>query len=51
MVEPMPLPNETVASLATALVKSSKAPLLLLDDDVVVIGASTHSATRSISIR
>jgi two-component sensor histidine kinase len=41
MVEPMPLPNETVTSLATALVKSSKAPLLLLDDDVVVIGAST----------
>jgi two-component sensor histidine kinase len=41
MVEPMPLPNETVASLATALVKSSKAPLLLLDDDVVVIDAST----------
>ena len=41
MVEPMPLPNETVTSLATALVTSSKAPLLLLDDDVVVIGAST----------
>ena len=37
----MPLPNETVTSLATALVKSSRAPLLLLDDDVVVIGAST----------
>ena len=40
MVETMPLPNETVASLAMALVESSKAPLLLLDDDVVVIGAS-----------
>ncbi len=41
MVETMPLPNETVTSLAMALVESSKAPLLLLDDDVVVIGAST----------
>ena len=41
MVEIMPLPNETVTSLAMALVVSSKAPLLLLDDDVVVIGAST----------
>ena len=41
MVETMPLPNETVTSLALALVESSKAPLLLLDDDVVVIGAST----------
>ena len=41
MVEPMPLPNETVTSLAMALVESSKAPLLLLDDDMVVIGAST----------
>ena len=40
MVETMPLPNETVTSLAMALVESSKAPLLLLDDDVVVIGAS-----------
>ena len=40
MVEPMPLPNETVTSLAMALVESSKAPLLLLDDEVVVIGAS-----------
>jgi len=40
MTEPMPLPNETVTSLATALVTSSKAPLLLLDDDVVIIGAS-----------
>ena len=40
MVEPMPLPNETVTSLAMALVESSKAPLLLLDGDVVVIGAS-----------
>jgi two-component sensor histidine kinase len=36
----MPLPNETVTSLAMALVQSSKAPLLLLDDDAVVIGAS-----------
>ena len=33
MVEIMPLPNETVTSLAMALVESSKAPLLLLDDD------------------
>ena len=41
MVEIMPLPNETVTSLAMALVESSKAPLVLLDDDVVVIGAST----------
>ena len=41
MVETVPLPNETVTSLAMALVDSSKAPLLLLDDDVVVIGAST----------
>ncbi len=41
MTETMPLPNETVTSLAMALVESSKAPLLLLDDDVVVIGAST----------
>jgi two-component sensor histidine kinase len=40
MVEPMPLPNETVTSLAMALVESSKAPLLLIDDDVVVVGAS-----------
>jgi two-component sensor histidine kinase len=40
MVETMPLPNETVASLAMALVQSSKAPLLLLDDDAVIIGAS-----------
>ena len=36
----MPLPNETVTSLAMALVESSKAPLLLLDDGIVVIGAS-----------
>ena len=36
----MPLPDETVNSLAMALVRSSKAPLLLLDDKVVVIGAS-----------
>ena len=41
MAETMPLPNETVTSLAMALVESSKAPLLLLDDDVVVIGASS----------
>jgi len=43
MSEPtaMPLPNEAVNSLAMALVESSKAPLLLLDDDVVVIGASS----------
>ena len=41
MVEPMPLPNETVTSLAMALVESSKAPLLLLDDKMVVVGAST----------
>ena len=40
MVEPMPLPNETVTSLAMALVESSRAPLLLLDDGVIVIGAS-----------
>ena len=37
----MPLPDETVTGLAMALVESSKAPLLLLDDAVVVIGAST----------
>ena len=36
----MPLPNETVTSLAMALVESSRAPLLLLDDGVIVIGAS-----------
>ena len=41
MVEPVPIPNETVTSLAMALIESSKAPLLLLDDDVVVIGASS----------
>ena len=40
MVGTMPLPNETVISLAMALVRSSRAPLLLLDDDAVVIGAS-----------
>ena len=40
MVETVPLPNETVTSLAMALVESSKAPLLLLNDAVVVIGAS-----------
>jgi two-component sensor histidine kinase len=41
MSETMPLPNEAVNSLAMALVESSKAPLLLLDDGVVVIGASS----------
>jgi two-component system, sensor histidine kinase PdtaS len=41
MSELMPLRNEAVNSLAMALVESSKAPLLLLDDDVVVIGASS----------
>jgi two-component sensor histidine kinase len=40
MDETMPLPNETVTTLAMALVESSKTPLLLLDDAVVVIGAS-----------
>jgi two-component sensor histidine kinase len=40
MVETVPLPNETVTSLAMALVESSRAPMLLLDADVVVIGAS-----------
>ena len=40
MVEPVALPNETVTSLAMALVESSGAPLLLLDDDTAVIGAS-----------
>lgn len=40
MNELIPLPNKTVASLAMALVESSKAPLLLLDDELVVIGAS-----------
>jgi len=40
MLEPTPLPNETVTSLAMALVETSKAPLLLLDEDVVVVGAS-----------
>ena len=41
MSVPMPLPNEAVNSLAMALIESSKAPLLLLDDDIVVIGASS----------
>lgn len=41
MSELMPLRNEAVNSLAMALVESSKAPLLLLDNDVVVIGASS----------
>lgn len=49
MVETMPLPNETVTSLAMALVQSSKAPLLLLDDDAVVIGAS-HSFCNTFSL-
>lgn len=40
MDEVVPLPDKTVISLAMALIESSKAPLLLLDDDVVVIGAS-----------
>lgn len=40
MDEPVALPNATVTSLAMALVGSSKAPLLLLDNEVVVIGAS-----------
>jgi two-component system, sensor histidine kinase PdtaS len=37
----VPLRNEAVNSLAMALVESSRAPLLLLDDDIVVIGASS----------
>lgn len=41
MGETIPLPNEAVNSLAMALVESSKAPLLLLDDEAVVIGASS----------
>src|SRR5688500_18315656 len=41
MIDTLALPNETVTSLALALVESSKAPWLLLDDEVVVIGAST----------
>jgi two-component sensor histidine kinase len=41
MDDRMPLRNEAVNSLAMALVESSKAPLLLLDDGVVVIGASS----------
>jgi len=41
MLETMPLPDETVTSLAMALVESSKAPLLLLDDELMVIGASS----------
>jgi len=40
MSEP-PLHNETVNGLAMALVESSKAPLLLLDGDLAVIGASS----------
>ena len=41
MGDAMPLRNEAVNSLAMAIVESSKAPLLLLDDDVIVIGASS----------
>jgi two-component system, sensor histidine kinase PdtaS len=41
MGDVVPFRNEAVNSLATALVESSKAPLLLLDDEVVVIGASS----------
>jgi two-component sensor histidine kinase len=41
MGEIVPLRNEAVNSLAMALVESSKAPLLLLDDEVIVIGASS----------
>jgi two-component system, sensor histidine kinase PdtaS len=41
MGEIVPFRNEAVNSLAMALVESSKAPLLLLDDEVVVIGASS----------
>jgi two-component sensor histidine kinase len=41
MGETAPLRNEAVNSLAMALVESSKAQLLLLDDEVVVIGASS----------
>ncbi|HEX5238088.1 MAG TPA: histidine kinase dimerization/phosphoacceptor domain -containing protein [Sphingomicrobium sp.] len=40
MLETIPLPDKKVTSLAMALVESSRAPLLLLDDEVVVIGAS-----------
>ena len=40
MSEP-PLRNETVNGLAMALVESSKAPLILLDGDLAVIGASS----------
>jgi two-component sensor histidine kinase len=41
MGEIVPFRNEAVNSLAMALVESSKAPLLLLDDEVVIIGASS----------
>lgn len=40
MLETLPLPDETVTTLAMAIVESSKAPLLLLDDQLIVIGAS-----------
>jgi two-component sensor histidine kinase len=41
MGEMVPFRNDAVNSLAIALIESSKAPLLLLDGEVVVIGAST----------
>src|SRR5688572_26935798 len=41
MGEATALRTETATSLAMALVASSKAPLLLLDEKVLVIGAST----------
>ncbi len=40
MIEQKSTHNETATSLAMALVESSRAPLLLLDDRMVVIGAS-----------
>lgn len=40
MGELMPFRDDAVNSLAMALVESSKAPLLLMNDDLVVIGAS-----------
>ena len=36
-----PIHSEAAGSLATALVASSQAPLLLLDGDLIVLGAST----------
>lgn len=41
MNDSTPLREEAVNTLAMALVESSKAPLLLLDDDAMVIGASS----------